>query len=105
MALTWNDLPDFDAVQKTLDDQSDTKARLKVAKLELEIYQAKMMQRGPRAAYVKLIGVDEESAAHLAALLQKVVDLEIQLDGLDAEVAFNNYRRDIIKSLSFSNKM
>lgn len=105
MALQWSDLPDFEEVQQSIRDQHDTKARLKVAKLELEIYQARLTQIKPRDASVKLVGVDEESAARLRALFDRIIELETVLEQLDATVKFNDYRLAAAKLISYNGRV
>lgn len=103
--FSWAELPGIDDVYSSLKKQAQIKARLRVAKLELEIYQAKMTQAKPRTTSVKLVGVDEQSEVRLYELLLSVANLESELDELDAEVKFNEYRREAAKIISYKQRI
>ncbi len=103
--MSWEDLPDITDVRTALKQQADIRAQLKIAKLELEQYQAWLVQRKPRDASVKLVGIDEQSRIRLDELLNKVVMLEGKLDDIDADVKFNDYRREAAKIMSYRGRI
>lgn len=104
MSFSWEELPDINEVRETLKSQAQVRARLKAAKLELEIYQAKMVQRKQRDSSVKIIGVDEETEKRLRQLLNDVLALESQLDELDADAKFMDYRKEAAKIMSYKGR-
>jgi hypothetical protein len=105
VAFDWEILPDAGEVHTSLMRQADLKARLKIAKLELEIYQAELVRSKPRDTSVKLIGIDDETRARVRELLQRVIDVEVELDTVDAQVKFNNHRVDAAKMLAYKTRM
>lgn len=103
--MDWSELPDINDVYESLKQQADLKARHRIAKLRLEMYQAEMVQRKPRDSSVKVVGVDEASRKILAGLLEAVAEIEGQLDQLDANVKFNDYRREAAKIVGFRTRL
>jgi len=99
--LDWSELPDIMEVYDALRKQADLKAQLRIAKLTLEIYQAKLCKEKPRDASVKLVGIDDESREQLANYLNHVAQLEGELDKIDADVKFNSHRIDASKAMSY----
>lgn len=101
MGYDWELLPDIHEVREALFKQANLRALLKMTRLELEIYQATLTQQKPRDASVKIIGLDEESRGKLQGLLQRVLEIESELDVVDADVRFNNHRIDTAKALAY----
>ena len=99
--LDWSELPDIMEVYDALRKQAELKAQLRIAKLTLEIYQAKLSKEKPRDASVKLIGIDDESRAQLENYLKHVAEIEGELDRVDADVKFNSHRIDASKAISY----
>lgn len=105
LAYDWAELPDVTDVHAILMKQAELKARLKMSKLELEIYQAELAYAYPRNAAVRIVGVDDTSKARLRELLSAVVGVESELDSVDAEAKFNNHRMEAAKALAYKNRM
>jgi len=105
MSFDWSELPDIIDVYKSLQLQADLKAKLKAAKLSLEIYQAELCREKPRDTSVKLIGIDEQSRAKLEGLFNSIAEIESQLDKVDAEVKFNNSRIDAAKVMGYKGRI
>lgn len=101
----WESIPDIHEVRDTLLNQADCRTRLKIAKLELEIFQAEMAQCKPRDPSVRIVGIDADTRAKLATLFQNVLNAEEALSHVDAEVKFNNHRIDSAKALMYRNKI
>ncbi len=101
----WESVPDIHEVRDALFQQAACRARLKIAKLELDIYQAELVQRKPRDASVKIIGVDDESRAKLHELQLHVLSAEDELNRIDAEVKFNSHRIDAAKAFMYRNRL
>lgn len=102
---SWEDLPDIMDVREALKKQAGVRAQLKVAELELEQFQAFLVQRKPRDSSVKLVGIDEQTRIKLDDLLRRVVALKGELDDIDAEVKFNDFRREAAKIVSFRGRV
>ena len=105
MSFDWAELPDISDVRDALYTQANIKAQLKIAKLELEIYQADMAPQKPRDSSVKLIGIDDTSRAHIQELLNRVVSVESELDTVDASVKFHSYRLEAAKALMYRSRI
>jgi hypothetical protein len=103
-SFSWDSLPDINEVRDALRKQAQLRAELKVARLELEQYQAWLSQRKPRDSSVKLVGIDEQTRLKLDTLLQHVAKLEGDLDHVDADVKFNDYRREACKIMSYGGR-
>jgi hypothetical protein len=101
MSYNWSELPDVNDVYDSLKQQAALRAQLKVAKLQLEIYQAELCKAKPRDTSVKLLGIDEESRAKLAEMFSAILTLESALDEIDAQVKFNSQRIEAAKLMSF----
>ncbi len=101
----WSELPDITDVRSALKAQAKLRAQLKVAELELEQFQAFLVQRKPRDSSVKLVGVDEQTRIKLDDLLRKVVAIKGELDEVDAEVKFNDFRREAAKIVSYRGRV
>lgn len=104
-SFTWEDLPDINEVRDALFNQADIKAQLKIAKLDLEIYQAMMAKEKPRDTSVKLIGVDDQSRDRLQDLLNRVRHCESDLDRADATVKFHSYRLEAAKVIGYKTRI
>lgn len=104
-SFSWETLPEFDAVREALTQQAALKARLKIAKLELEIYQSELMRLKPRDSTVKLIGIDDASRIRLRTLFDAVSEIEKTLDSVDANVKFHSYRLDAAKALMYRSRI
>jgi hypothetical protein len=105
MGFSWEELPDVMDVHGALMKQANLKALVKMAKLELEIYQAELSNKIPRNSSVKLVGHDDESRDRLRILLNRLVELESELDVVDAEVKFNSHRIEAAKMLAYKNRI
>jgi len=105
MSYNWEEIPNITDVREMLLRQAGLKAALKIAKLELEIYQSELTQKHPRNSSVKLVGVDDESKNKLSQLLRRVIDVETELDIVDAEVRFNAHRLDTAKALMYRGRI
>lgn len=103
--FSWRDLPDIQDVADALNQQGVLKARLRVAKLQLEIYQAELVRKKPRDSTVKLIGIDDASKAQLVLLFEKVNAIEEQLGDVEAAITFYNYRKEAAKIMSYQGRV
>lgn len=97
--------PDLEDVRNALLNQADLKTQLKIAKLELEIYQAELCQRKPRDSTVRIVGVDDISKQQLAELMRRIIHIEEELDYVDATVKFNSHRVEIAKAISYRGRI
>lgn len=105
MSLSPDEFPDLEDVRNALLNQADLKTQLKIAKLELEIYQAELCQRKPRDSTVRVVGLDDVSKQHLEGLMRRVITIEEQLDYMDATVKFNSHRVEIAKAISYRGRI
>lgn len=105
MSYDWESFPDLEDVRGALMNQAELKTQLKIAKLELEIYQAELCQRKPRDASVKIVGVDDISKQHLEGLMRRVITVEEQLEHVDATVKFNSHRIEVAKAISYKGRI
>lgn len=103
--FSWKELPDINAVADALKLQALLKTRLRIAKLQLDMYQAEMSRTKPRDATVKLIGVDEHTKAKLQALFDVVCQIEDELGQVEADITFYNYRKDAAKIMSYQGRV
>jgi len=104
-SFSWEELPDITEVRSALFNQADIKAQLKIAKLDLEIYQAELTKEKPRDSSVKLIGIDDTSRGRLQDLMNRVRHLESDLDRADAEVKFHAYRLEAAKMIGYKTRI
>lgn len=98
----WLNPPDFMEVQRVMIRYAEVRAKIESLQHELDILQAKMAKQKPRTAYVKIIGVDEESEFSLLQLQQELVNSRAEFFRLQSERDFYDYWKDVYKAASFS---
>lgn len=101
----WNDPPDYDEVRQRLDERARLTGRLRSLELELTIAQAKIAKIAPRNPAARVIGTNDENGAELISLQQSIMRTKNDLDVVEAEIDFLNFRRDIYKTESYKGKL
>ncbi len=102
--MNWNELPEIDYIYECLRKRAELKARLEMLEAELKIEQSKIAKVKPRDTAARIIGVDESSGKKLLDLQMEIAALRGDIGRTEADVEFNNYRKEIFKSLSFNQR-
>jgi hypothetical protein len=102
--LDWAELPDIHDVRDALKHQADLKARIRIEELQLDILRAVEVQKKPRDTSVKFVGTDEESGARIQKVLHNLIALKNELDAVEADIKFHEYRRDAAKTMSYKGR-
>lgn len=103
-ALSWDSLPDILEVRDTLRAIAVQRARLRELELQISILQARMSKAAPRNAAAKIIGIDEQSEQQLIGLQHNIVQVKNSIDDLEADEKFLNFRKEIVKSVSWKGR-
>lgn len=104
-SLSWDQLPDIYEVRGVLKQLAIHRARLREAELELSIAQADIAKDNPRNTAAKVVGVSGETRTQLIRLQSEIVSIKNMIDDLEAEEKFLNFRKEIVKSVSWKGRV
>ena len=102
--MRWDELPEIEEVRRELLALADAKAHLRMCELELTIAQALIAKAAPRNTAARIIGVDDATREKLLQLHSQVIDAKNQLDRIQADVDFSEYRKDACKITSYKGR-
>lgn len=98
--MAWQQ-PDAAEVEQALRRFVAAKAGLRVAQLELDMYEASIALSHPRNTAVRKVGFDDTSARRLQELHSAVLQAEREVDEAEATVTFLNYAKEMYKADSY----
>lgn len=100
----WNDPPEYQEVFDHLRNRAEVTGRLRSLELELSIAQARIAKIAPRNPAARVIGTTDENGAELIQLQRDILAAKRELDVIEAEIDFQNYHKEIFKSVAFKGR-
>lgn len=99
--MSWTDPPDHVSVYDALKRRAAIKGELEMLGFRLRIVQAEITKAKPRDTAVRVIGYDEATSKELYDIQYRMAELAGELELVEVDIKYNDYHRDMFKSLSF----
>lgn len=103
--MNWNELPGFEEVHDFLRKRAALSAEIRVLELKIKLLEAEISVQKPRNTAARVIGYDDETGAAMREMRNCLAYKCGELDEVDAEIKFFDYRKDIIKTLAYRERM
>lgn len=99
--MTWDAMPTMEEVREVMQEVATTRAQVRIATLELELFEARMDQIKPRSTSAKKLGVDDATLEESLKLRRQLIDYKNQLDKWEMALEFLNYRKELYKAEAY----
>lgn len=99
--MGWTDPPDHATVYAALRRRAEIKGELEMLGFRLRVLQADISKAKPRDTAVRVVGHDEATRRELYDLQYRMAELVGALELVEVDIKYNDYHREMFKSLAF----
>lgn len=98
--MSWTDTPNFDEVHDILKRRASLSGRIRITELNIQLLEAEIGLEKPRNTHIRFLGSDG-NRERMQSLRVELVNLRNELDEVEAEIKFLDYRKDIFRAVAY----